>query len=323
MTNHTFPRTPFATPLARPGAATAQRIRRIVRFPKMKRTPAVLLVLAALAVLLCGNLAACQSGETPPPSGTGLKGSAENQTPPTDMLPPPTETLPPPREDAYQGSGALVASVPLNVAGGRTVTVELYGASARPEDPDWSNYYAIDELQVWEKTELLQTIRTAELAYDGDCLFEGLFDDQSGGPVGQPDCQDINFDGSQDLGLLAAEGYPHNVPYCYLLWDEAANQLSIQPLMLFGPVTLDMENQRIEEYEKDGPFSYHNYYRFTADGKLEALGSEPVQSDQPVQPPQPPEAPQPVQLSAQWKEFTPEKIWTQCEGFCMVTILHG
>lgn len=274
-----FPRSPLSTSLAQPGRVTRQRIRRIVRFPKLRRPPAVLLVLAALAVLLCGDLVLFQ----PAQAEDALPGpSAGTQAP--DPAPARAPDGAPQDSAAPITPAGLIASTTLTVSGSRVLTVDLYGASVRPDDPDWAARYAVEEIQVFEDCEWVQTIRTAELtyAYDGPYLFDGLFFDLIGLLDGI-DTRDLNFDGAQDLGLLAAESYPQNVPYCYLLWDEAAGRFSTDPIMLFAPVELDQDAKQVIEFEKDGAaLHYTNYYGYDGSGSLTLLHRERVAAADPV-----------------------------------------
>ncbi len=59
-----MPKTFFSTPLSGSDSLVKQRIQNLMDGPK-KRPPAAVLVLAALAIALCGNLVSCQSANTP------------------------------------------------------------------------------------------------------------------------------------------------------------------------------------------------------------------------------------------------------------------
>lgn len=130
-------------------------------------------------------------------------------------------------------------------------------------DPSFRNdLYQVDEIQVYEDGTLVQTISAASLSYDGEYLFTGLYALRKN-YLGAPVVQDLNFDGSADLGLLAVNFFPHNVSFCYFLWDEEAGQLSTDFFVLSGPLEVDEENRQIVESVCNGNAgSTTNYYHF-------------------------------------------------------------
>lgn len=112
-----------------------------------------------------------------------------------------------------------IETLSLTSASGRELSVEL---EMEPLDQE-PHYFAVEQIKVYENGTLLQTIGAADVSYDGDYAFDGLFV-LKGYSVGEPDIKDLNFDGSADLGLLAAYHFPKNVSYGWFLWDEAAGR---------------------------------------------------------------------------------------------------
>lgn len=112
-----------------------------------------------------------------------------------------------------------IETLSLTSASGRELSVEL---EMEPLDQE-PHYFAVEQIKVYENGTLLQTIGTADVSYDGDYAFDGLFV-LKGYSVGEPDIKDLNFDGSADLGLLAAYHFPKNMSYGWFLWDEAAGR---------------------------------------------------------------------------------------------------
>ena len=130
------------------------------------------------------------------------------------------------------------------------------------------NYFSIDQILVYEGEELLQTIETTSVPPVEDYLWEGLFVNQ-GYVIGEPDIRDLNFDGSQDFGLLAVSGYPHNVPYSYFLWNETEGQFDYGfTLFGAGALEIDTENQRLIEHSHDVMGEYTTIYSYASDGSL-------------------------------------------------------
>lgn len=165
--------------------------------------------------------------------------------------------------------------LPVYTDDGREINIRLRESRSRPEDyPLFDNHYRVEEVQVYDGNTLVQSILPDELHYDGsDHLFEGLFVVHGFDMVpGEPDVRDFNFDGSNDLGLMASEGFPHNVPYCYFLWDPEAGQLSTDFFILFAPLEVDEENRRLIEPVSGGEPS--RYYRLDESGRPVLAGIE-------------------------------------------------
>lgn len=150
----------------------------------------------------------------------------------------------------------------VQVSGERELTVVL--DTSQPQE----NYFSIDQILVYEGEELLQTIETTSVPPVEDYLWEGLFVNR-GYVIGEPDIRDLNFDGSQDFGLLAVSGYPHNVPYSYFLWNKTEGQFNYGfTLFGSGALEIDAENQRLIEHSHDVMGQYTTIYSYASDGSL-------------------------------------------------------
>ena len=153
-------------------------------------------------------------------------------------------------------------SFPVKVSENRTLTVAL--KSPEPE----KEYFSVDEILVYEGDELLQNIDVSAIVPSEDCLYDGLFVNQ-GGKFGEPDILDVNFDGSEDYGLLCAETYPKNIPYCYFTWHPESNTFEYSfTLCSFGKLEVDYEKKQILEtiYSTNGHTV--SVYVFSEDGSL-------------------------------------------------------
>lgn len=148
----------------------------------------------------------------------------------------------------------------VQVAGDRELTVVLDTSLLR------DNYFSIDQILVYEGEELLQTIETTSVPPVDVYLWEGLFVNR-GEMIGEPDIRDLNFDGSQDFGLLAVYGYSHNVPYSYFLWNETEGQFNYG-FTLFGSAALeiDAENQQLIEHYNNGMGDDTTIYSYASNG---------------------------------------------------------
>ena len=158
----------------------------------------------------------------------------------------------------FRSLGLANAAYSLSLADGRELTVEFRESLTRPGEDE--TYRTVDEILVWDGEELLQTITAGAVTGSGDYLFEGLYRIEGSGDTGAPDLRDINFDGSDDLGVLAAGSLPRNVPYAYFVWDEGEEQLVFSQV-LFGPVTLDYPDREVIEFSavQNGLYLYDHY----------------------------------------------------------------
>ena len=126
----------------------------------------------------------------------------------------------------------------------------------------------ITEVLVYDGDRLLQTISRDDVPATADYALDGLFFSQSSS-IGEPDVRDLNFDGAEDFGLLAVQYYPHNVPYCYFLWNDATERFEYQ-FMAFGmgALEVDKEEKCLIETSIDGAIIYSKYYIFESDGSM-------------------------------------------------------
>ena len=163
------------------------------------------------------------------------------------------------------GTEGTFYSFQVQVSGGRNLTVVL--DTSQPQE----NYFPVSQILVYEGDKLLQTIETASIPQVDDYDWDGLFVNR-GYSVGEPDIRDLNFDGSQDFGLLAVSAYPHNVPYSYFLWNDAAGRFDYG-FTLFGSDCLktDAEKGQLIEYSHDISGEYTTIYTYAADGTLQKL----------------------------------------------------
>ena len=152
-------------------------------------------------------------------------------------------------------------SFPVKVSENRTLTVAL--KSPEPE----KEYFSVDEILVYEGDELLQNIDVSTIVPE-DYLYDGLFVNQ-GDKCGEPDILDVNFDGAEDFGLLGADTYPKNIPYCYFIWNPESNTFEYSfTLCSFGELEVDYEKKQILETIYSTYGSTVSVYVFSEDGRL-------------------------------------------------------
>lgn len=135
----------------------------------------------------------------------------------------------------------------------------------------WEDHFAVDRILVYEGEELLQTIEPAAVPPVEDYLWEGLFV-VSGGRIGEPDIRDLNFDGSQDFGLLTSAAFPRNVPYSYFLWDDAEERFDYG-FTLFSDLEADAEKRQLIEKTHETMGEYTTVYSYTEDGVLRRISA--------------------------------------------------
>ena len=126
----------------------------------------------------------------------------------------------------------------------------------------------IRKIQIYDGDQLLQTITKDDVPEVTDYAWDGLFLNESN-KVGLPDVRDLNFDGAEDFGLLAVSAYPHNVPYCYFLWNDVTEQFEYR-FIAFGMDALEVdENEKcLIETSLAGAIIYVRYYSFESDGSM-------------------------------------------------------
>lgn len=136
------------------------------------------------------------------------------------------------------------------------------------EQPADSYTTAVTEILVYDGDTLLQTITKDAVPEVEDYAWDGLFVNK-GGAIGEPDVRDLNFDGSDDFGLLAVEVYPQHVPYSYFIWDEEANHFEYQ-FTAFGVEALqvDEEEKCLIETSQEGLITYRKIFTFEPDGTV-------------------------------------------------------
>lgn len=146
----------------------------------------------------------------------------------------------------------------------------------QPED----DYFPVSSILVYDGEQLLQTLGVPSVSPDDTYAWDGLFVNK-GYAVGEPDIRDVNFDGAEDFGLLAVNGYPHNVPYSYFVWNEE-NALFEYGFTLFGATALEIDEneQCLVETSHDTMGTYKTVYKYLSDGTLSKESStelgEPV-----------------------------------------------
>lgn len=125
------------------------------------------------------------------------------------------------------------------------------------------DYRPIREIQVYDGDTLTQTINEKDLPSLVEDYNEGLFINLAQ-PLGQPDFRDVNFDGYEDLGILAVSEYPENVPYNYFLWNPERSRFEYG-FTLYGATALEVDESRqllIETVAKNGQQT-QRYYSFS------------------------------------------------------------
>lgn len=149
------------------------------------------------------------------------------------------------------------------VSSGRNLTITL--VLAEPAD---SYTTAVTEILVYDGDTLLQTITKDAVPEVEDYAWDGLFVKKDSA-IGEPDVRDLNFDGSDDFGLMAVEAYPQYVPYSFFIWDEEANRFVYQ-FTAFGVEALqvDEEEMRLVETSHEGFVTYKKIFTFEPDGTV-------------------------------------------------------
>ena len=139
----------------------------------------------------------------------------------------------------------------LHTSGGREITV---GMDLEPTAQN-ENYYMVTQLRVEEDERILQTIDPAELTATHN--IEGLYL-LHGYDVGEPDVRDFNFDGYEDLALLAESTIPQNPSYIFFLWSKEKRGLEASFVMT-GLPELDEQQKQITEKLSNGRRRYYDW----------------------------------------------------------------
>ena len=221
--------------------------------------------LIALASVLCLGLTACgempgaENTPTVEPTPTAAQTPAVEPTPAVETTPAATSEPTP----AVQPTPPQGEWYTLN-ANGRRLTLALEAEKLPEQD-----FYRVDAIKVYDGGQLLSTTDTAALEYEGDYLFDGVFFLRGEGRFWDPIVQDFNFDGCDDLCLMATNGSPKNMPFAYFLWNEAQQRLDFS-FVLSNRLTVDTENRCLIEsiIGPAGSYEQYNTYRFDEQGNL-------------------------------------------------------
>ncbi|MGI5963920.1 MAG: XAC2610-related protein [Lawsonibacter sp.] len=161
----------------------------------------------------------------------------------------------------------------LTTASGRILQVIL--EEKKLEGPYMDHYFQVERILVYEGDTLLQGLDAASFSCPGFKDWEGLFVNR-GYSVGEPTMLDLNFDGSQDLGLLATSSYSQNVPYAFFLWDDQQEEL-VPSIQLSAFPNLDEEAREVIDYTKQSGYQFQwDYYSVNLTGELELTRREIV-----------------------------------------------
>ena len=232
-----------------------------------------LLCVIALSAVFCIWLTAC--GEREPSAETDPPVSQEPAAVQTPEPTPDIESTP----DVLEEPTPTVAPTPVSGecytlnAGGRQLMLALEAQKL----PD-GDFYQVEALKVYDGEQLLSTTDTTALNYEGDYLFEGVFFLRGEGFFWDPIVDDFNFDGNDDLCLMASNYSPKNVPFAYFLWNEAEQGLGFS-FVLSNPLTVDVENRCLIEsvIGPAGSYEQYNTYQFDQQGALTLISSERVE----------------------------------------------
>ena len=175
----------------------------------------------------------------------------------------------------------------LTLADGRELTVKLSGPVSQLEESDYYNP-CYDLVEIWDGDTLLQTITPSlplpePYVFDEDTKREITILEENYLPgfsaaamLHNVDIRDINFDGSEDLGLPCNS--THYDPHAWYVWD-GANQQFRYALSLEGYPTIDTEEQRIIEHRfEEGDQAYS----FNARGQLVWMGPTDTLEESPI-----------------------------------------
>ena len=158
----------------------------------------------------------------------------------------------------------------IQVSNGRELTLRYTAQKLDEYDT-----YGINQVEVWEDEQLIQTISVCDDLLAGDFEFGADFL-----TYGQyTDCwnteslltvSDMNFDGAEDFGLFAWITTGANIPYYYWLWDEDSGQFCYS--FCLSNARPDPDTCQIICDTRDGYGCYSTtFYRFTSFGVLEPV----------------------------------------------------
>lgn len=181
--------------------------------------------------------------------------------------------------------GYFTDTLSIAVGENRALTLALRGRRFVDHNSLYeSSYLYYDQVDVWDRGRLLQTILPefplpTSNVFDADTLARTTIPSECYSPSGfsaesfkEVYVQDINFDGSQDLGLPCDS--TNTDMHAWYLWNPAKEQFEYA-FALAGEITVDEEHQQIIErpFDPDNSESSPAAYTFNAYGQLVWMGA--------------------------------------------------
>ncbi len=155
-------------------------------------------------------------------------------------------------------------SYPVSVDKNKELTLKLHGKKL----PGDNQTYGIREMEVFDGGTLLQRIMIE------DAIFAQWQQNDFGGYTesysenGELIRTDMNFDGSEDIGLIGWITASANIPYYYWLWD--VERQRFEYAFCLPNAEVDAQARQIISGTRNGADSYYtNYYEYDADAKLQ------------------------------------------------------
>ncbi|MGF7145617.1 hypothetical protein HNQ56_004060 [Anaerotaenia torta] len=219
------------------------------------------MIMVCCLIYIC-ILAACKNADTV------VEGSLMEERNPTGAPLQPSVTMPLENQEP-EDLKDYVLSYPISVEDDRALTLNLHGRKLREE----VNLYGIGKIEVFDGSNLIQTISIQE-AISAEWNEQGVDGDSFGGyteaftPDGSLTTVDMNFDSSQDIGLMSWITN-NNLPYYYWLWNEEQEQF-VYSFCLTG-AELDEENHQLLSKSRDGAQYLTEYYQYDESGSLQAV----------------------------------------------------
>lgn len=219
----------------------------------MKRNVWAALLLSAL-VGTCTACGSIQQGINPATVAAVVTPEAiqEQEMPPVGTMEPKEE------------NGEYTLSYPVSVDANKALTLKLHGKKL----PGDNRTYGIREIEVFDGDSLLQSIMIK------DAIFAQWQQNDFGGYTesysenGELIRTDMNFDGSEDIGLIGWITAGANIPYYYWLWN--AEQQRFEYAFCLPNAETDAQARQIISGTRNGADSYYtNYYEYGADAKLQ------------------------------------------------------
>lgn len=155
----------------------------------------------------------------------------------------------------------------ITVDNGRKLDLILHGFH-----PAELNRYGIDKIDVYDGTDLIQTIFVKDAIQEEGTDYGYMkgytetWDENEGLDIG-----DMNFDGAEDIGLFAWVTTGANIPYYYWLWDEEEQQFTYA-FCICAPSLIDTEKEQIVVKIRDGSCRITDYYAYDENGELQLVG---------------------------------------------------